>query len=168
VFSGLDRLPLYYCFDCPEPTVYRLIGRSKIVMLPVEKRMSEESPFIKAPESLPRHSITLTPIPSEIENLALLSDLLGFEWLRKKDRAVMTRYFGSSRFGIDRDRSQFGGLTNMIQGRRSINCPNPKCPTHNWGHPSMRRKNYYLLKDLAVIERDNAFEFETNCAQIVF
>ena len=78
----------------------------------------------------------------------------------------MTRYFGSSRFGIDRNRSQFGGLTNTIQGPRSIICPNPKCPTHNWGHPSMRRKEYYFLKDLAVIERDNAFEFETNCTKL--
>ena len=45
VFAGLDRLPLYYCFDCPEPTVYRVIGKSEIVVFPVEKRTSEESPF---------------------------------------------------------------------------------------------------------------------------
>jgi hypothetical protein len=169
VFAGMQRLPLYYCFHCPEPTIYRCGKANRIDVLPTERQSSEESPFANVPPQLPRRPLFLQAIPSPIENLIALSESLGFGWLRSQDRTILARYFGkpSKHFPGPR-RSQFGGLPVLQQGHEDIPCPNARCPTHKWGHPIIRNKRYYYLKELAVIDGDAGLDMETHFAQIVF
>jgi hypothetical protein len=169
VFAGLTRLPLYYCFYCPEPTVYRCGKLDRIHVVPVEGVTGEESPFGKVPPILSRRPLFLGAIPSPIENLIVLARHVGVDWLRSEDRKTLARYFGgSSRGWIDLRRSQFGGLPVLQQGHEEIPCPNPRCPTHKWGYPIGRNKSFYCLKELAVIDQDAGLEMETSAAQIVF
>jgi hypothetical protein len=166
VFQGLQQLPLYYCFDCPSPTIYRCTKPNRITVLESEKEPGEESPFEKAPPILSRKPLIFKPIPSQIENLIIISEALGTDWLRNKDKALLRQYFGRLYFLYRR--SQFGGIPVLEQGHQEIICPNSRCPTHKWGNNIGRKRQYYCLKELAVIDTDSGFDFETHCAQIVF
>ena len=169
VFEGQERLPLYYCLHCPEPTIYRCTGPNRIRVLPTERSECEESPFERIPDSFARRPLVLKPIPREIENLIVLSEHIGLDWLRRPDFATLKKYFADiSPYFMDVRRSQFGGLPVVQQGHDEIPCPNKRCPTHKWGHPIMRNKQYYYMKELALIDDDAGFEMESNGAQIAF
>jgi hypothetical protein len=165
----LNRLPLYYCFDCAEPTVYRCSGASRITPIAVSRAAGEESPFRDlAPETLPSGPLDLEAIPTPVESLIVLAEQVGFDWLRHKDRAELALYFGSLLAASEHRRSQFGGLPVLLQGHWDIECPNGRCATHQWGHPRWRRKRYYYMKELAVIDRDCDLGFDMQWAQIAF
>jgi hypothetical protein len=167
VFDGLERLPLYFCCHCPSPTVYRCTEPDTIKVLSVAP-FGDEPPFQNIPEFFPRRPIALEPIPADIENLIQLCQCRGSDWLRRSDRRALAQYLGeSSSSFIDPRRSQFGGILVLEQGHEEHPCPNRRCPTHSWGS-MMRQKEYYMMKQLAVIDDDAGLEMETYCAQIIF
>jgi len=171
VFGKLKRLPLYYCLNCPYPTIYRCTGTQRVKMIPASAADSSESSFSNFPDVFPRKRIAFGTIPPEIENLLLIRQLLGEEWLRTNHRHLLADYFHSRPSPSGNSsirRSQFGGVPILQQDRPKLMCPNDTCPTHTWGHPIVRNSRYYQMKLLATIEQDTGFEMESHDAQIVF
>jgi hypothetical protein len=167
VFGPLRRLPLYYCLRCPQPTVYRCVGKSRLQMLESGSADSSETPFSGFPDVFPRTPITFKAIPPDIENLILISRTLGHGWLRSQHKKALQGYLAASSGSLLR-RSQLGGLPVVQQLYPELVCPYDHCPTHCWGHPVMRTASWFSMKLLATIESDAGFKMETDGAQIIF
>jgi hypothetical protein len=167
LFGELDRLPLYYCCRRPEPTVYQVLPDRRVRTFTPEMRSWEESPFSEFPATFARRPLKLESIPRDIENLRLISNVVGDHWLNEAEQAKLAQYLGPDSFSGDA-LSQFGGIPNLDQGHQRFKCPNPDCLTHRMGHPILQNKPQYEMKELAVIGDDAGFEMETNAAQIAF
>ena len=169
IFGELDRLPLYYCCRRPEPTVYQVLPNSRIRMIKPELCGWEESPFHDFPDEFDRKPIRLEIIPREVENLLIIVNEFALDWLNEAELDRLSEYLQENfiaRCSINL--SQFGGVPLMTQGHREIECPNADCLTHQMGHPILRNKQHYQMKEIAVIDDDSGFEMETGCAQIAF
>lgn len=165
-FDGIDRLPLYYCARHPEETIYQVRPKESIRTFQPQRRSDEGSPFGNIPPLFERKPLQLEPIPRNIENLLVIIREFDEEWLQETERASISEYLG---IGFDRHLSQFGG-TPFIARRypNGLPCPNPECLTHRMGHPMLRNKLHFQMKQLAVIDADAGFEWEHNYAQIAF
>ncbi|MBN1909230.1 MAG: hypothetical protein JW818_05795 [Pirellulales bacterium] len=169
LFSGLERLPLYYCCRHPEPTAYRIVSTDRIQPIRPDPVTCEESPFQDYPDEFEKRPISLDPIPREIENLLMIANHFYFLWLNDEERERIREYLGEKEgrpFSIHL--SQFGGVPGTLQGHSGVTCPNTTCDTHKMGHPLARNEREFAMKELAVIDMDAGFEMKTNCAQIVF
>jgi hypothetical protein len=169
LFGNLERLPLYFCCRRPEPTCYRIISQDSIQTFRPPLQGGEESPFASYPDSFERKSIRLEPIPRDVENLLILANEFHFDWLNEQERSSFSNYFGTDIENIwDIHLSQFGGVPVLTQGHREVDCPNPACLTHKMGHPLLRDKKHYQMKELAVIDVDAGFEMDSGYSQIAF
>lgn len=167
LFAGLERLPLYHCWRCPEPTVYQVLPGGPIAMLKPEKKSSEESPFENLPAEFRKTAIQLNPLPREIANLLIIAEDFSEQWLSAEEHRRLRTFFGNDpEVQSWTSPDQFGGAPSFMQGRREIRCPNPGCLTHQMGHPLERRNS--VLKDLAAIEPDESFGVSDQFAQVAF
>jgi hypothetical protein len=151
-FTGLSRLPLYYCFNCPEATTYQVKSDDAIKTLnPAGHDGGDETPYAcqsEVPPHLPRRPIALTRIPSIIDGLTSLE--IGFCDLDIAGQRTLSKYVGK-KLHSDWDVvfSQFGGSPTLVQGHWDMNCPNPRCSGKKYEGNSA-----FQLKELAVIEQD--------------
>jgi hypothetical protein len=169
LLGDLDRLPLYYCCRRPEPTIYQVLTPDRIRTIRPELHSDEESPFEDFPNAFERRPLGLEPIPRDVANLLIVADNFDFGWLTAAERDRLSEYLHdriSSIWSIHL--SQFGGAPVLTQGHRELDCPNPACLTHKMGHPVLRHKRHFYMKELAVIDVDAGFEMKKAYAQIVF
>jgi hypothetical protein len=169
LFGDLERLPLYYCCRRPEPTIYQVVSGDRIRTIRPELRSGEESPFRGFPDAFERRPIRLDAIPRDVANLLILTNDFDSDWLNQEEQDRLSEYFGERGDSIwDVHLSQVGGAPTLSQGHYELDCPNADCPTHSMGHPILRNKREYQMKELAVIDVDAGFEMESNYAQIAF
>jgi hypothetical protein len=169
LFGTLKRVPLYYCCRRPEPTIYQLLDDGSIRMITADLLAWEESPFSKFPESFEKKSCKLVPIPRDIENLLVIATAFDLNWLNYDECQRLANYLGLDRLTLwFRELTQFGSKPLIRHNREGHDCPNKLCPTHQMGHPLLRNKSEYQMKELAVIADDAGFEMQMNGAQVAF
>jgi hypothetical protein len=166
------RLPLYICWQCMA-ALYRLDGLEGVVCFPfgpgTEMLFSDESPFADAPQDLPRRPFGFEPIPSRIDALITLQDIVGLEELDQDARATLDGYYGQEIIsGWDMPFSVFGGPLMLFQGHQDKVCPNPKCPASALEHPFGELQRDFLMKEMALIHVDAEPELEKHYFQVVY
>lgn len=172
VFRNLSRLPLMYCVHCAGPTAYQCIDDEQVRVIEIDAN-GDVSPFMDVPDYLPRKPLNLRAIPPHIENLLLLCDAVGADWLHPSDKKTLGMYVGvkakdAKYVGLHLRRSVFGGMIIPERGRDKQRCPNKTCATHRWGHPIIRNETFYFMKPLAIVDHDAGLEMETNGSSISF
>jgi hypothetical protein len=128
---------------------------------------ADESPFQDAPIQLPQRKIAFEQIPSILEALLLLEEIVGLETLDAPARAAINDFYGeeiASTWSLPF--SQFGGQPLLYQRRRNLVCPNAKCPASKLEHPYGEMELPYLMKELAVIHYDNEPILAKHCFQL--
>src|SRR5690349_2579834 len=82
VFPKITRLPLLYCFNCPQATTYQVRSDKTIKCLdPAGHDGGDETPYTSetvVPEILPRLPIAIERIDSVIDGLLSISHELGY------------------------------------------------------------------------------------------
>ncbi len=168
MFGDLERLPLYYCCRRPEPTIYQVVSRDQIQTIRPDLVSEEESPFEGYPNEFDRKPVSLEPVPRDVANLLVIANEYDFSWLDAEERGRLSEYLDEEIASIlDISMSQLGGALTLTQGHRDIECPNTSCSTHHMGHP-LFNNNHNKMKELAVIDVESDFEFESNSSQIAF
>jgi len=115
----------------------------------------EQNPFREAPSQFNCKPINLRPIPTVVEALIALAEDVGVARLDDDARSVLSQYIGQDvNSNWDLPFSQFGGLPLVMQGRREIVCPNPKCFASRLTHPYPSFDRRFLMRELAVVTKD--------------
>jgi hypothetical protein len=153
-FPKLKRLPLYYCFNCPQATTYQIKSDTTVFCMdPDGHDGGDETPYagsVPIPEELPRQPICLTPLTSTIDALVAIESELGLDALDTAAQRQLSRFIGHKlNSSWDFVYSQFGGQPPMVQGHWEIKCPNHKCAGRNREHDRA-----FNMKELAVVEKD--------------
>jgi hypothetical protein len=183
LFKGINRLPLYYCPQRPEPTTYQIVSNDRIRMFTPELLGWEESPFGDYPTEFSRQKIELESIPDEIFKLTLIANCISASLLSPTERAKLREYLGNDddddddeeeeeeedeNYGLEPRFSQFGAIPLMGGEHRSHACPNPECETHRMKSPYVDNSRDVEMKQLAIIREDSGLEMEWNYATITF
>lgn len=162
-FQNLERLPLYYCFNCPEATTYQVVSNTSVRCMDSEGTDGgDETPYMcetSVPAELPLKPLRLTPLPSAIDALMVLANEIDFEMLDASAQQQIAQFLGREvSMTSDFDISQFGGQLTLPQGQQENNCPNPRCP--------VKKLPYYLdgddfrMKELAVVQQEAVAGFK--------
>lgn len=167
-FPKLSRLPLYYCFNCPEATTYRVTSETALVCIDAAGHEGgSETPYgseTEVPTELPRLPISLQRIPSAIDGLIVLENELGFDGLDTTAQKELSKFVGRQLDSAwDFVYSQFGGQPPMVQGHWDIPCPDPKCPGISY-----KSRPGFDMKELAVAESDCLTGFQWTYAPLAF
>jgi hypothetical protein len=165
-FQPINRLPFYFCTNCGACS-YRVIGEGQIQCFTPDA--DGESPFKEFPLELEQRRIAFLKIPSIVDGILTLEDLVGFDRLDQDAVRELNRYYGrriSSTW--DMPFSQIGGQPLMTQGHRQIVCPNQRCPASKLEHPYGELQYDFLMKELAVIGRDCGSDFEKVYSQVAY
>jgi hypothetical protein len=171
-FAPALRLPLYICWRCMS-ALYRLGGKEGIVCFPfgpaTERLRGDESPFVDSPLELPRRSIRFEPIPSQIDAVISLEDIVGLEELDQEARKILNHYYGRIIDSTwEMPFSVFGGPLMLYQGHQNKVCPNPECPANKLEHPYGELEVDYLMKEMALVHVDAEPELEKHYFQVVY
>lgn len=135
-FPNLSRLPLYYCFNCPQATTYHVQTDDTVICLdPAGHDGGDETPYADGadvPEHLPRSAIQLDEIPPTIDDIINKESESGFDSLDSAEQDQLGTFL-SKKVDSPWDLvfSQFGGLPVMVQGHWDIRCPKADCPAAN-------------------------------------
>ncbi len=164
VFPKITRLPLLYCFNCPQATTYQVPSDKAIKCLdPAGHNGGDETPYASetvVPEVLPRLPIALGRINSVIDGLLSISHELGFGILDDPAQELLLKFLDkdmSMAWGLGL--SQFGGEPTFLQGHQEITCP----------HCADKSRDFaFLMKELAVVEEDCSAGFKWAGAPLVY
>ena len=178
--APLNRLPLYYCCQCPDETEYKILSPTRIETTPLPGNECfgpgpDENFLEDVPPAFPRRKISLEPIPEDVERL--LCDYMDSEKpemtsadLERIANCLETETSG--RFGsYISEFSQFGGAPLLYQGPHENECPNEQCEARMPWHEVYEwtsHERMFLMKSLAVVCEDSQLEMNMNCAQIGF
>jgi hypothetical protein len=169
LFKGIDRLPLYYCPERPEPTTYQIVSNDQIRMFTPDLLGWEETPFQAFPTEFSRQKIELESIPHEIFNLILIANCISASLLSPTERVKLREYLGNDEcHGPEPRFSQFGAIPLIGGNHRSHSCPNPECETHRMKSPYIDNSRDVEMKQLAIIREDSGLEMEWNYASVTF
>ncbi|MFN0016815.1 MAG: hypothetical protein ACKVP0_01070 [Pirellulaceae bacterium] len=164
LFPGISRLPLLYCFNCPQTTTYQVASDTRIKCLdPAGHAGGDETPFTAetaVPAVLPRKPIALRRINSVIDGILSIAHELGFDVLDKAAQKLLLKFLDkdmSMSWGLGM--SQFGGEPTFLQGHWEIICPNCADKSRDFA---------FIMKELAVVEEDCAAGFKWACAPLVY
>jgi hypothetical protein len=167
ILVGQSRLPLYYCFNCPEATWYRISSGGQLkVFGRHDDRNSSETLYGServVPEILPRRHLKLSKLPSLIDGLICLETSLSE--IDPSGLEFLSQYLGNKVEGAcNLKLSQFGGSPRMIQGHMDhCRCINPKCRSQRY-----RSWPAFCVKEIAYVERDGLDGFEWAYAPLTF
>jgi hypothetical protein len=129
----------------------------------------DETPFLDSPNELPLRRIDFERIPSRIDAILSLADIVGVDALDRDARNTIDAYLDKTvSSGWDIPFSQFGGQPLVYQGHRNAMCPNPKCPASRLKHPYGELVVPYLMKELAVIHHDHEPELTKAYFQLLY
>lgn len=152
-YPKLTRLPLYYCFDCPEATTYLVKSDKTLASLAPQTDGGDGTPYQEddaAPAELPKKGLKLIRIPSIIDGLMTLEREIGCDEIDPEADRLTWAFCNEGR---DARRlgpfSQLGGHPGLPQGDLVMACPNPKCPGLEFAE-----QEAFRMKPLAVIEQD--------------
>ena len=172
-FSPATRLPLYICWQCLAAS-YVVLSETRINCFPfvdsqVDYLQENESPFQDSPEEVERRPISLSRIPSTIEALLSLSDVVGFDEFDKPAQTTLKQFFKTKiRSDGDLPISQFGGSPLVNQGHGNNVCPNLKCPASTLNHPYGEMTAMFLMKELALIHWKDEPALTQHCIQLLY
>ncbi|MDB5335406.1 MAG: hypothetical protein JWN70_1025 [Planctomycetaceae bacterium] len=171
-FSPCTRLPLYICWQCVTAS-YAVTSDARLKCFPFDHHSDYleegETPFPDAPLEMPRRPIALQRIPSTLDALASLANVIGLNELDKPARVALDQSL-STKLSTDWDLpfSQFGGQPLVSPRRGDMVCPNPKCPANELTHPYGEMQRPYLMKEMALIQwRDEPILAE-HCFQLLY
>ena len=166
---NLTRLPLYFCFDCPKATAYRVVSDSDVLVLKPNSDSGDESLYRNVPAELERAPIQIAPIPSDVDEITSLAIEEGEQELTDADWARLQAFFGVEESPLwEYAVSQFGGLPMFLQGEMESGCPDDRnCPSWHVQDAS-ECANDLLMKSLATVEEDPGLGIEWIYAPLAY
>lgn len=158
-FAPATRFPLLICWQCLAVS-YQVESDQRLKCFPFDWQTefcnADESPFVDSPAILPRKPISLTRVPSQIDGLLSLYDVVGVDELDEEAKQILRAYHGRPmKWGWDVMQSQVGGQPLYYQGRSDLICPNPDCLGNRMTYPYVDGEKGFLMKELAVIHHDD-------------
>jgi hypothetical protein len=170
-FSPAQRLPLYVCWQCLAAS-YAVLSDRQIKCFPfdlhTEYLQKDETPFRADLVEIPRRPIAFDSIPSTVDAILSLADMIGHDALDKSARKTLNTYFGKRTEPWDYPMSQFGGQPLVYQDHQNKVCPNPKCPANKLSHPYADSEIAYLMKEMALIHWTDEPVLEEHCFQLLY
>jgi hypothetical protein len=172
-YAPSTRLPFYICSQCLAAS-YSVLSDTKIATFKFDFQtdfvQADESPFGDAPpDELERRPIAFHRIPTTIDALLTLADMIGTEELDESARIALQEYLGEEvRSDWNLPISQFGGTALGYQGHRNMVCPNSKCPASGLKHPYGELVQQYLMKEMALIHWKDEPILSKVCFQLVY
>ena len=171
-FAPAERLPCYICWQCVAAS-YRVTSNARVQPFAFdsdsEDLLEDETPFVDSPNELPRREIAFERIPSTIDALLSLEDIVGLDELDPAARRAIDGYYGEPMTsGWNLSLSQFGGQPLPYQGHKHLVCPNSKCPTAQLSYPYGDSNFRYLMKEMALIHFDDEPELKKHCFQLLY
>jgi len=169
-YAPATRLPLYICWQCVAAS-YAVLSDTKMQVFDdlTDYLTAEETPFQDPSNKVERRSIALSPIPSTVDALLSLADVVGLDALDDSARKTLDAYLGEEVTSEwDLPISQLGGAPLAYQGHRNLVCPNPKCPANRLKHPYGELEVPFLMKDLAMIHQTDEPVLAAHCFQLLY
>jgi hypothetical protein len=171
-FAPADRLPLCICWQCVAAS-YRVTSNDRMTCFTFDAGMDplkeDETPFGDSPAELPLRRIAFERIPSKVDAILSLADIVGLDALDQDARKTIDDYFEKPvTSGWDMPFSQFGGQPLLYQGHWNAKCPNPKCPASRIEHPYGEKVVHYLMKEMALVHFDHEPELAKACFQLLY
>jgi hypothetical protein len=171
-YAPSTRLPFFICWQCVAAS-YSVLSDTEITTFAfdchTEHLQADETPFQDAPQEVERRTITISRIPTTIDALLSLADIIGHDEIDESARNTLREYLGDEvRSGWDLPISQFGGAPLAYQGHRDVVCPNPKCPASRLEHPYGELVRPYLMKEMALIHWKDEPVLSEHCFQLLY
>jgi hypothetical protein len=171
-FAPATRLPFYICLQCVAAS-YAVLTDAKVKTFPFDHETdflkADETPFQNASAEVERRPIAMTRVPTTIDALLSLADVIGHDELDEGAKRTLDAYLGEKvTTDWDLPISQFGGTPLPNQGHRNRVCPNSKCLASKLEHPYGDWEQSFLMKEMALIDWKGEPILSEHCFQLLY